>query len=78
MKPGNVLIYRDEKFGHHRYYEVLGVYLGSVNEESIVELRSLGEKPGHDGETERPTTFVPECLTRHLEVRESLAELMTA
>jgi len=76
MNVGNVLIYRDEKFGVHRYWEVVGIYLGSVNEESIIELRSISEKPGHDGETLRATTFVPECLTRQLEVRESIAELI--
>ena len=77
IEVGNVLICRDDKFGHHRYFEVLGVYLGSVNEESLIELRNLGEKPGHDGDTLRPTTFVPECMTRNLEVRSSAAELVS-
>ena len=72
MKPGNVLIFKDEKFGHHRYWEVVGIYLGSVNEESLIELRSIGSKPGHDGDTLRSTTFVPECLTRNLIVAESI------
>jgi hypothetical protein len=69
MTVGNVLVYRDEKFGVHRYWEIVGVYLGSLVEESLIELRSISEKPGHDGEILRPTTFVPECLTRNLEER---------
>lgn len=73
---GNVLIWRDEKFGHHRYFEVLGIYLGGENTESLIELRSLGEKPGYDGDNERATTFVPECLTRSLELRASLGEML--
>lgn len=76
IQVGNVLIYRDRNFGHHRYFEVLGVYLGSVNEESLVELRSIGEKPGHNGDTLRPTTLVPECLTWQMEIVQSVTELI--
>jgi hypothetical protein len=76
MTPGNVLIYRDVKFGHHRYWEVLGVFLGGENEESLIELRSLGEKPGFGDEITRATTFVPECLTRQLEIVENLDALL--
>ena len=75
MEVGNVLIFRDEKFGHHRYWQVLGVFLGGENEESLIEMRSLGEKPGFAEESTRPTTFVPECLTRNLEVVHSVADL---
>jgi hypothetical protein len=77
MEPGNVLIYRDDKFGHHRYYEVLGVFLGGEESESLVELRSLGEKPGYGGGAVQLSTVVPEVLTRHLERRDSIASLIT-
>lgn len=69
MTVGNVLVYRDEKFGVHRYWEIVGVFLGGLDTESLIELRSISERHGHDGETPRPTTFVPECLTWHLEER---------
>lgn len=78
MKVGNILIFRDEKFGHHRYFEVVGVFLGGENEESLIQLRSLSEKPGFDGLAHRETNLVPECLTRQLEVRENLTELVGA
>lgn len=78
MQVGSILIYRDDKFGINRYWEVLGIYLGGETEESLIELRSISEKPGHDGDTLRPTTFVPECLTRHLELAESVDALFSA
>jgi len=55
---------------------VLGVFLGGENEESLIELRSLGEKAGWADEMLRPTVFVPECLTRSLEVKDNLEAMM--
>ena len=66
MQTGDIIFYRDTKFGHHRFYEVQGVFLGGVGQESLVELKSLTEKPGlvtADGVL-MPTSFVPEPLLR--------------
>lgn len=76
MEVGNVLIWRDERFGNHRYYEVVGIFLGGQNEESLIEIRSLGAKPGWADEMIRPTTFVPEFLVRTLEVKPNIQALL--
>lgn len=65
MKPGDIIFWRDEQFGHNRFWEIQGVFLGAEGQESVVEIRSLTEKPAHSGEArEHPTTFVPEPLLR--------------
>ncbi len=66
MKPGDLLMYRDDKFCHHRFYEVRGVFLGGVGQESLVELASLTETPGTADASGRPvkTSLVPEPLLR--------------
>lgn len=67
MKPGDIVFWRDEKFGRHRFWEIEGVFLGAEGQEGVIELRSLSERPAHSGETqEHPTTFVPEPLLRNV------------
>lgn len=65
MKPGDIIYCPDDKFGVHRFYRIEGVFLGGIGQQSLVELRSLTEKPG-GADTSSPieTTFVPEPLLR--------------
>lgn len=65
MKPGDLVMWWDAKFGQHRFWKIEGVYLGCAGQESLVELRNLYEKPGVPGMTgNAETTFVPEPLIR--------------
>lgn len=65
MKPGDLVFWKDEKTGNHRFWEILGVYLGCVGQEGLVELKNLCEKPGVPWRTGgAETTFVPEPLIR--------------
>lgn len=60
MKPGDLIVLHDEKFGVVRHWRVEGVYLGCQGQEGLVELRNLTEKPGVPGRTGgMETTFVP-------------------
>lgn len=65
MQPGDIVMWRDEQFGHHRFWEIQGIFLGAEGQEGVIELKSLTEKPAHSYKTqEHPTTFVPEPLLR--------------
>ena len=67
MSPGDLIFWRDEKFGKHRFWQIEGVYLGCEGQEGLVELRNLFEKPGVPGLTgNAATTFVPEPLVRNM------------
>lgn len=67
MKPGDLIFWRDDKFGKHRFWQVEGVYLGCDGQEGLVELRNLFEKPGVPGRAgNAATTFVPEPLVRNM------------
>lgn len=69
MKPGDIVLWRDDKFGKHRFWEIQGVYLGCEGQEGLVELRNLTETPGVPGRTGNAvTTFVPEPLLRDLTI----------
>lgn len=69
MKPGDIVFWRDDKFGHHRFWEIQGVYLGCQGQESLVELKNLTERPGVPGLTGKATTtFVPEPLLRNVTI----------
>jgi hypothetical protein len=66
MKVGDIVMWRDRKFGHNRFWEIEGVFLGGLGQEGVIELRSLSERPAHSGTArEHPTTFVPEPLLRN-------------
>lgn len=67
MKPGDIVFWRDEKFGKHRFWLIEGYFLGCEGQESVVELRSLTERPGVPGSRGLlETTFVPEPLLRNV------------
>lgn len=69
MKPNDIVYFEDKKFGHHRFWRVEGVFLGAEGQESLVELRSLTERPGTSHTYHaHPTTFVPEPILRGLAV----------
>lgn len=69
MKPGDIVLWRDDKYGHHRFWEIQGVFHGGLGQESVIELKSLTERPANSGLTqEHPTTFVPEPLLRKAEI----------
>lgn len=69
MKPGDIIFCPDNKFGHHRFYEVNGVFLGAENQVSLIEITSLTEKPGSaHGHSLKPEMLVPEPLLRHFTV----------
>lgn len=66
MKPGDIVMWRDEKFGVHRFWQIEGVHLGGEGQEGLIEIRNLMEKPGVSGPSgQHPTTFVPEPLLRN-------------
>lgn len=69
MKPRDILILQngDKDSRNWRIWEVQGVYLGCVGQESLIELKNLTELPGVPGRTGNAvTTFVPEPLLRSL------------
>jgi hypothetical protein len=69
MLVGDIVIWRDEKFGLHRFWEVEAVVLDSEKEEGLIRLRSLNYKPGHDEfGNAYATTLVPEALLRNAEI----------
>lgn len=67
MKPGDIVMWRDEQFGHHRFWEIRAVCLGAEKQESLVRIVSLSENAGKDENGEKHiTTVVPECLLRNV------------
>jgi hypothetical protein len=63
MKPGDII----QKLGH--VWRVRGVYLGSTDSESLIEIEPVNHKPGWTGEWEsHPMMFVPEVLLRDCDV----------
>lgn len=69
MKPGDIIVWRDKKFARHRFYEVEGVYLGALGQESVIGLKALGQKPAWvSGIGAVPVCYVPEPLLRDAEL----------
>lgn len=69
MRPGDIVVWRDRRFGRNRVWEIQGCFHGALGQESVIELKSLTERPAHSYETqEHPTTFVPEPLLRGAEI----------
>lgn len=60
MKPGDMVILRDGNTAHT--WEILGVHLGAVGQEGVVELRSLCQRASPRGETSTvPMQFLKRC-----------------
>lgn len=69
MKVGNLILFRDNDYGHHRLWEVLSVCLGGAGQEGLVELKCLNYNAGQDTNgKQHTTTWVPEPILRNLEI----------
>jgi|GEM_PF-5943271 len=69
MRTGDIIFYRDERFGHHRFWEVLSICLGGTGQEGLIELQCLNYEPGEDTDGKKHnTTWVPEPLLRNASV----------
>jgi len=70
MSPGDIIIWEDpQRMASAHKWRVVGIHLGAVGEESLIEMESLTHKPGNTGEWEwHPRVFVPEVLVRHLKM----------
>jgi hypothetical protein len=66
MKPRDILMWRDDMYGHHRLWEVTGVFLGADGQESLIQIQSLTEMPGVAYGNPMPVLYVPEPLVRGL------------
>lgn len=67
LKPGNVIEWRDDGFGHHRRWRVHGVHLGTIGQESVICLEAVDKSPAWD-EIALPLMWVPEVLTRQCRI----------
>jgi hypothetical protein len=66
---GDLLMWRDAKFGHDRVWKVEAILLGAEGVDGMVRLRPIFDAPmAQDENGNRPETLlVPECLLRSLE-----------
>ena len=62
--PGDLLEYRCPRFGIVWQWRVESVCLGAINQESLVELRSVHLRPGYGTDGVHETMWVPEPMTR--------------
>ncbi len=69
MKVYDLIVYWDNQYGHHRIWQVKSICLGALGQESLVELKSLTEKPGICTESRTHyTTWVPEPILRQFPI----------
>lgn len=68
MKVGDIAMWRDEQFGHHRFWQIRGVFLGAKGQEGLVQIESLTEKPGAAFGNVMPVLYVPEPMLRCLSI----------
>lgn len=74
MAPGDIVVWKDAKFGHHRIWTIESFLYGSTKQESLVRLTSLSHSAGNDENgQEQSSVLVPEVLIRGL-VYTSVAE----
>ena len=67
MKPGDLLEYRCPRFGIVWQWRVISICIGAQRQESLIEVAPVMANPGYDTEGQkRPTTWVPEPMTRNL------------
>ena len=65
---GDVLIWRDAKFGHNRIWEVEAILLGGEGVDGVVRLKPMFMPFAADEHGQRAESLlVPECLLRDLE-----------
>jgi hypothetical protein len=70
LKPGDIIEWRDQKFGAHRRWKVHGIHLGGDGQESVISLEAVDRSPAWD-EVHLPLMWVPECLTRQCRIAAS-------
>jgi hypothetical protein len=69
MKPGDIVMFRDDRFGRHRFWQIRSCCHGALGQEGLIELQNLLEEPGEDTEDRKHvTTWVPEPMLRRLEI----------
>lgn len=60
MEVHGLVVWWDDRFGHHRIWRIKSICLGAVGVESLAELESMTEKPGTDTEgVLHATTWIP-------------------
>lgn len=72
LSPGDVLRWQCPKFPHivHRW-EVFGVYIGAIGQESLVEVECLSHTDGWTGEgCDHRRLFIPEVLVRQCTIED--------
>lgn len=72
LRPGDVLRWQCPRFPHvvHRW-EVFGVYLGALGQESLIEVESLTHRDGDTGEgRSHQRLFIPEVLARQCTIED--------
>jgi len=67
LKPGDIIEWRDVKFGHHRRWKVHGIHIGATEQESVICLEATDRTPAWD-EIHLPLMWVPEVLTRQCRI----------
>ena len=70
LQPGDILRWQCPKFpaNVHRW-RVLGVHLGALGQESLIECESITHSPG-SAEVHHPRVFIPEVLVRALTIED--------
>jgi hypothetical protein len=48
LKPGDIIEWRDEKFGHHRKWRVHGIHIGGLTQESVICMEAIDKSPAWD------------------------------
>lgn len=60
MQPGDLLEFRCPRFGLVTQWRVWGIHLGAMNQESLIEVQSITNRPADDFRR----MMVPEQMTR--------------
>ena len=68
IRPGDLLEQRCPRFGVMFQWKVESVCLGSVGQESVIGVSSVGIKQGVGTDGVNRIMWVPEPMTRHLSV----------
>lgn len=68
MRPGDILLWKGDASQDIRLWRVLGVFLGALHQESVIELAPMSHSyPEAYGKT-IASFFVPEVMLRSLSV----------